>query len=130
LWISETGNILFIVSKHNAKSIQSLNVSTFDLLPWTSPDQPGEFRRFGVLEGPVMVKARSDSVAVSIDAVINSLRNQGIPVRGLCTQHKGILFLVEGYILLESELVELFAQNKLNRDGIEELGKRIEAHSQ
>jgi|SRR5580700_6026233 hypothetical protein len=76
-------------------------------------------------------EGQSDSVAVSIDAVINSLRNQEIPFRGpFCTQRKGILFLVEGCILLESELVELFAQNKLNRDGIQELAKRIEAHSQ
>jgi hypothetical protein len=73
-----------------------------------------------------MVKARSDFVPVSVDAVINSLRIQGIAFRGpFCTPGKRTVFVVESCILLESELVDLFAQNKLNRDGIQELAKRI-----
>jgi len=71
-----------------------------------------------------MVKARSD-VPVSVDAVIDSLRIQGIAFRGpFCTLSKRTIFVVESCILLESELVDLFAQNKLNRDGIQELAKR------
>ncbi len=71
-----------------------------------------------------MVKARSD-VPVSVDAVIDSLRIQGIAFRGpFCTLGKRTIFVVESCILLESELVDLFAQNKLNRDGIQELAKR------
>ena len=72
-----------------------------------------------------MVKARSDSVPVSIDSVINSLRIQGIAFRGpFHTAGKRTVFVVESYILLESELVDLLAQNKLDRDGIQELAKR------
>jgi hypothetical protein len=72
-----------------------------------------------------MVKARSDSVGVSIDAAINSLRIQGIAFRGpFRTAGKRTVFVVEDCILLESELVDLFTQNKLNRDGIQELAKR------
>ena len=76
-----------------------------------------------------MVKARSDSA--SVDAVIDSLRNQEIAFRGpIRTDSKGTLFVVESCIFLESELVDLLAQVKLNRDGIKELAKRIEAYSQ
>jgi hypothetical protein len=72
-----------------------------------------------------MVKAGSDSVPVSIDAVIDSLRIQGIPFRGpFCTAGKRTVFVVESCILLESELVDLFTQHKLNRDGIQELAKQ------
>ena len=78
-----------------------------------------------------MMKARSDSAPVSVDAVIDSLRNQGIAFRGpFSTQLKRVIFVVDRYILLESELIDLLEQNKLNRDGILELGKRIEARSQ
>ena len=78
-----------------------------------------------------MVKARSDSAPVSADAVIDSLTIQGIPFRGpFCTQGNRVIFVVDRYILLESELVDLLEQNKLNREGIQELGKRIEARSQ
>ena len=73
-----------------------------------------------------MVNARSDSVAVSVDAVINSLRIQGIAFRGpFCTPGQRTVFVVESHILLESELVDLLAQNKLDRDGIQEFAKRI-----
>jgi hypothetical protein len=82
------------------------------------------------LEKPVMAKARSDSAPVSVDAVIDSLEIQGIAFYGpLRTQGNRVIFVIDRYILLESELVELLEQNKLNRDGIQELGKRIEARS-
>jgi len=35
--------------------------------------------------------------------------------------------VVENYFFLVSELVELLAQNKLDRAGIQELAKRVEA---
>ena len=77
-----------------------------------------------------MVKARSDSAPVSVDAVIDSLTNQGIAFRGPFSTHlKRVIFVVDRYILLESELLDLLEQNKLNQDGILELGKRIEARS-
>jgi hypothetical protein len=78
-----------------------------------------------------MVKAGVDSALVSVDAVKDSLRIQGIAFRGpFCTQGKRVIFVVESYIFLESELVDLLEQNKLNRDGIQELAKRIQARSQ
>jgi len=78
-----------------------------------------------------MGKARNDSAPVSVDAVIDSLTIQGIAFRGpFCTPGKRTIFVIEGHILLESELVDLLEQNKLNRDGILELAKRIEPRSQ
>jgi hypothetical protein len=78
-----------------------------------------------------MGKARSDSAPVSVEAIIESLENQGIAFHGpLLTQGKRVIFVVGRYILLESELLDLLEQNKLNQDGIQELGKRIEARSQ
>jgi hypothetical protein len=75
-----------------------------------------------------MVKARRVPVPVSVDAVMDSLRIQGIPFRGpLCTPGKRTVFVVENHILLDSELVDLFTQNKLNREGIQELAERTEA---
>jgi len=77
-----------------------------------------------------MENASSDSVPVSVDAVINSLTIQGIAFRGpFCTHLNRVFFVVDRYILLESELLDLLEQNKLNRDDILELGKRIEARS-
>jgi hypothetical protein len=74
-----------------------------------------------------MAKAASSSLPVSVDAVLNSLRIQGIAFRGpFRTPGKRTVFVVESYILLESELVDLFAQNMLNRDGIRALSKRIQ----
>jgi hypothetical protein len=79
------------------------------------------------LEGPVMVNVRSDSVPVSVDAVINSLTIQGIAFRGpFCTPGQRTVFVVQNHILLQSELFELLAQNKLDRDGIQEFAKRIQ----
>jgi hypothetical protein len=78
-----------------------------------------------------MGKARSGPALVSVDAVIDSLTSQGIAFRGpFCTHLKRVFFVIDRYILLESELLDLLEQNKLNRDGIQELGKRIEARSQ
>jgi hypothetical protein len=70
----------------------------------------------------------TESATVFTDAVANSLRTQGIAFRGpFCTPAKRIVFVIENYILLESELVELLGQNRLDRDGIRQLAKRIEA---
>jgi hypothetical protein len=78
-----------------------------------------------------MVKARSDSALVSVDAVIDSLKIQGIAFHGpFPTQGKRVFFVVDRYILLDSELVDLLEQNNLNRAAILELGKRIEARPQ
>ena len=75
-----------------------------------------------------MVKAGNGSVLVSIAAVLDSLRIQGIAYRGpFSTPAKHTVFVVEGYILLESELVDLLVQNKLNRDGIRAYSRRIQA---
>jgi hypothetical protein len=65
---------------------------------------------------------------VSIDAALNSLKIQGIAFRGpFRTRGKNVAFVVEGYIFLESELVNLFEQNRLNRDSIQELALRVGA---
>ena len=73
-----------------------------------------------------MVRARS--APVSADAVMDSLTIHGIAFRGpLSSPRKRAFFVVEGHIFLESELLDLLAQNKLNRDGIQELCKRIKA---
>ena len=75
-----------------------------------------------------MVKTADSSVPIAVDAVMNSLRSQGIAFRGpFCTPAKHTIFVVESYILLESELVDLLMQNKLNRDGIRAFSKRIQA---
>ena len=73
-----------------------------------------------------MVYARSDSLPVSVDAVINSLTIQGIAFRGpFCTPGQRTVFVVQSHILLQSELFELLAQNKLDQNGIQEFAKRI-----
>src|SRR6267378_3603746 len=55
-------------------------------------------------------------------AVINSLRTQGIAFGGpFCSPGGRTVLVVESCIFLESELVDLFAQSKLNRDGIQGL---------
>jgi hypothetical protein len=75
-----------------------------------------------------MVKAANSSALVSVDAVMNSLRIQGIAFRGpFCTPAKHTVFVVESYVLLESELVDLLMQNKLNRDGIRAHSERMQA---
>jgi hypothetical protein len=75
-----------------------------------------------------MTKTSTVSARVTVDVIAESLRLQGIEFRGpLYLQKKRTLFFVENQIFLESELTELLAQNKLNREGIQELAKRIEA---
>jgi hypothetical protein len=75
-----------------------------------------------------MGKAANSCVLVSVDAVLNSLRSQGIAFRGpFCTPAKHTFFIVESYIFLESELVDLLMQNKLSRDGIRAHSERIQA---
>jgi hypothetical protein len=75
-----------------------------------------------------MAKTSAASSRMSADAVTKCLRMQGIIFRGpLYSQRTGTIFIVENQLLLESELVELLAQYKLNREGIQELAKRIEA---
>jgi hypothetical protein len=77
-----------------------------------------------------MGKARSAPAPVSAEAIIDALTSQGIAVHGpFCTHLERVIFVVDKYILLESELLDLLEQNKLNRDGIQELGKRIETRS-
>ena len=106
---------LFVVLQ-NAASLRLLSLSL-----------QRESERSTPMEGLVMGKARSDSAPVS-DAVLNSLKIQGIAFRGpFYTRRKNVIFVVEGCILLESELVDLFAQNRLNRDGIREFAMRIGA---
>jgi len=75
-----------------------------------------------------MVKAEDNFALGSAGAVRNSLRIQRITFRGpfYTPGKKHVVFLVESYLLLESELVELFVEKKLNRDGIQALAKRIE----
>ena len=78
-----------------------------------------------------MLKSRSKFAPVLVDDVIDSLKTQRIAFRGPCWTHtKPIFFVIYESILLESELIDLLEQNKLNRDGIQELAERIRAHSQ
>ena len=58
-------------------------------------------------------------------------RPERTSVRGpFCTPGKRIVFVVEKYIFLQSELLDLLAQNKLDRGGLQELAKRIEGELQ
>ena len=78
-----------------------------------------------------MAKAARAFASASTDAFMNSLRVQGIAFHGpFRTQGKRVIFVVDGYLLLDSELADLLEQNKLDRDGIQELGKCIEARLQ
>jgi hypothetical protein len=75
-----------------------------------------------------MLKAANSSVPVPIDAVLDSLSIQEIAFCGpFCTPAKHTVFVVESYILLESELVDLLVQNNLNRDGLGAHSKRMQA---
>jgi hypothetical protein len=66
--------------------------------------------------------------SVSVDAVVNSLRIQGITFHGPFHTPSGAVFLVIGrHIFLAPELVDLLAQNKLNRESIQALAERIDA---
>jgi hypothetical protein len=75
-----------------------------------------------------MAKTLSESRYLSAEAVANSLRMQGIDFRGpLRTRAGRILFVAEGCIFLELELVELLGQNKLDREGLQQLAKNIQS---
>lgn len=77
------------------------------------------------------MKPGSNFAPVLVDAVIDSLKTQGIAFRGPCRTHsKPAFFVIDQSILLESELIDLLEQNKLNRDGIQELAESIKTHSQ
>ena len=58
------------------------------------------------------------------NAVMDLLRTQGIAFRGpFQTPGKHVVFVVESYIFLESELLDLYRQNRLHREGIQEFGR-------
>jgi hypothetical protein len=77
------------------------------------------------------MESRSRFAPALVEDVIDSLKTQGIAFRGPCWAHtKPTFFVINQSILLESELIDLLEQNKLNRDGIQELTQRIKAHSQ
>ena len=82
------------------------------------------------LEGPGMVKARNDPERISIYDVMNALRSQGIAFRIPRPPRNRDGLMVDRRFLRNSELIELLAQNKLNRDGIQELAKGKKEHSQ
>jgi hypothetical protein len=63
-----------------------------------------------------VAKTSVDSAHLTVDAVANSLRIEGIAFRGpLCSQGKRIVFVVESHIFLESELAGLLAGNSPGR---------------
>ena len=75
-----------------------------------------------------MVKAVRAFAPVCGDAVMNSLRIQGIPFRGpFHTPGGSVLLLLDGQLFLDVELIDLFKQNKLNREGIQDLISNIGA---
>jgi hypothetical protein len=75
-----------------------------------------------------MVKAARAFSSVSADVVLNSLKALGIAFTGpFHTPNGNVLFLVENCLFLETELIEQFTQNKLSREGLQELAQRIQA---
>jgi len=92
------------------------------------PDQWVKFGGFVVRWRDLVAKSSTGCARLSGDAVANSLRDQGISFHGpLCSPGKRIVFVVESWIFLESELQDLLAKNELNREGIQQLAKHIEA---
>lgn len=58
------------------------------------------------------------------DAVLDLLRTQGITFSGpFHTPGENVVFVLEDYIFLESDLIDLFRQNKLHREGLQEFGR-------
>lgn len=97
---------------------------------WTYPELSAivDLSRPG---GPGVMNSRRNFAPLLVDAVIDSLKTQGIAFRGPCWTHsKPAFFVIDQSILLESELVDLLEQHKLNREAIRELAKRVKAHSQ
>jgi hypothetical protein len=71
------------------------------------------------------VKAAPALSSASVDAVLDLLRTQDIAFRGpFHTPGKNIVFVVEGHIFLESELIDLYRKNRLHRETIQEFGRR------
>jgi hypothetical protein len=60
------------------------------------------------------------------DALVEFLRIQGLTFSGpFYTPAKHAVFVIEDYIFLESELIDLYRQNQLNPQGIRERAHRI-----
>lgn len=60
----------------------------------------------------------------STDAVMDLLKTQGITFSGpFHTPGKNVVFVVESHIFLESELIDLYGQNKLHRESLQEFGR-------
>jgi hypothetical protein len=75
-----------------------------------------------------MAKAARAFASASTDAFMNSLRVQGIAFHGPFRTPRGnVLFLLQNHLFLELELFDLLKQSKLNREGIEELVRNIQA---
>ncbi len=71
-----------------------------------------------------MAKAARALSSESVDDVLDLLKTQAITFSGpFHTPGKNIVFVVEDYIFLESELLDLYRENKLHRDGIQEFGR-------
>ena len=75
-----------------------------------------------------MVKAAHAFESASTNGFMNSLRVQGIAFLGTFRAPRGnVLFQLQNHLFLELELIDLRKQSKLNREGIEELVRNIQA---
>ena len=75
-----------------------------------------------------MLKLLAAFAPATANAVAKALREERIPFRGpVRTQGNHVVFFIGRWILLESELVELHRQGRLNPDGIDEVAHRVEA---
>jgi hypothetical protein len=71
-----------------------------------------------------MVKATPAFAPGSTNVGMNSLRTQEITFRSpFQTPNGNVLFLIENNSDVESELLKLFRENKLNREGIPKLAR-------
>lgn len=63
-------------------------------------------------------------------ALVDLLRTQGVNFRGpFYTPGKHVVFVVERYIFLESEIIDLSRQNRLDPQGIQEFAQGLTADS-
>jgi len=70
------------------------------------------------------MKAARALSSESMDAVRDLLRTQGITFSGpFHTPGKNVVFVVKSHIFLEAELIDLYRQNKLHREGLQEFGR-------
>jgi hypothetical protein len=77
-----------------------------------------------------MPKTSPEPAHVTANEVANLLRIQGIDCRGPFRTPGGrVFFVVENSIFLESELSELISQNRLDREGIQQLATRVQSSS-